>query len=722
MFERFFDETGGMQLVVHSPFGGRVNRSLGLALRKKFCRTFNFELQAAASDDAIVLSLGPHHSFPLQRGARLPQQRDGRRHARARDPRLADVPGALALEPQPFADGAALPGRAPQPAADPAHGVRRPHGRGVPAGGGVPGECHRSDRDPRPRAGAPDHQRHAARGARRRRHPRRCSSAWRPARCRCTSPTPPSRRCSRTRSSPRGRTRSSTTRSCRTAAPTRSRCGAVCPSTSPRSARSTRRRSSRCTARSRPSPRPADDLADLLASLVVVRPRPDWQALFDELAARGRAVVFRPRDTDLWCATERRRRRRSRLRRRRGRDRAAAARPPRDQRHHHRRRAGRGHHAHPGPRDRRPRVPGAERLRAPGHATPAGRGRHRVGVAPVAGADALLLPSHAPWRRRARHRPRLHALPAAVAARGAGHAAGRRGRTADAWSSSCRASTPPRWRGNPTCSARGCAATTPPGSTGSATTARWRGCAPTRRRARVDAPAVAPSKATPISLVARVDLPWLLMAARAGGDPGEPVVGAHRRGDRGAARARGVLRRRARHRHQPPARRHRARAVGRRGARAGHVRRLRRHPVTGLVEQSPRIGPCVGRSTVLPARARHRASPPRRPDAGHWCPLPRPSHCSRRSRRCRSRRAGRGRRRAAAAPVGRAVPRPRRARLAAVPVARPAVGAAAARRPRAGAGRSLRQRVQRRAVRAARPPTSSSPRCVVLHARANGSP
>jgi ATP-dependent Lhr-like helicase len=66
VLERFFDETGGMQLVVHSPFGGRINRGLGLALRKKFCRTFNFELQAAASDDAIVLSLGPHHSFPLQ--------------------------------------------------------------------------------------------------------------------------------------------------------------------------------------------------------------------------------------------------------------------------------------------------------------------------------------------------------------------------------------------------------------------------------------------------------------------------------------------------------------------------------------------------------------------------------------------------------------------------------------------------------------------------------
>ncbi|HXY95283.1 MAG TPA: DEAD/DEAH box helicase [Acidimicrobiia bacterium] len=65
VFERFFDETGGMQLVVHSPYGGRVNRALGLALRKRLCRTFNFELQAAATDNAVVLSLGPHHSFPL---------------------------------------------------------------------------------------------------------------------------------------------------------------------------------------------------------------------------------------------------------------------------------------------------------------------------------------------------------------------------------------------------------------------------------------------------------------------------------------------------------------------------------------------------------------------------------------------------------------------------------------------------------------------------------
>jgi ATP-dependent helicase Lhr and Lhr-like helicase len=66
VLERFFDDTGGMQLVLHSPFGARVNRGIGLALRKKFCRRFNFELQAAATDDAVVLSLGPHHSFALE--------------------------------------------------------------------------------------------------------------------------------------------------------------------------------------------------------------------------------------------------------------------------------------------------------------------------------------------------------------------------------------------------------------------------------------------------------------------------------------------------------------------------------------------------------------------------------------------------------------------------------------------------------------------------------
>ena len=65
VLERFFDEAGGMQLILHAPFGSRVNRAWGLALRKRFCRQFNFELQAAATEEAILLSLGPQHSFPL---------------------------------------------------------------------------------------------------------------------------------------------------------------------------------------------------------------------------------------------------------------------------------------------------------------------------------------------------------------------------------------------------------------------------------------------------------------------------------------------------------------------------------------------------------------------------------------------------------------------------------------------------------------------------------
>src|SRR5262249_2290746 len=65
VIERFFDEAGGMQLVIHAPYGSRNNRAFGLALRKRFCRAFNFELQAAATEDSIILSPGPTHSFPL---------------------------------------------------------------------------------------------------------------------------------------------------------------------------------------------------------------------------------------------------------------------------------------------------------------------------------------------------------------------------------------------------------------------------------------------------------------------------------------------------------------------------------------------------------------------------------------------------------------------------------------------------------------------------------
>jgi len=70
VMERFFDESGGTQLIIHTPFGSRINRAWGLALRKRFCRKFNFELQAAATEDAIILSLSTSHSFPLEEVAR----------------------------------------------------------------------------------------------------------------------------------------------------------------------------------------------------------------------------------------------------------------------------------------------------------------------------------------------------------------------------------------------------------------------------------------------------------------------------------------------------------------------------------------------------------------------------------------------------------------------------------------------------------------------------
>src|SRR5205814_10407070 len=66
ILERFFDESGGMQMVLHAPFGGRINRAWGLALRKRFCRGFGFELQAAANEEAIIISLSAQHSFPLE--------------------------------------------------------------------------------------------------------------------------------------------------------------------------------------------------------------------------------------------------------------------------------------------------------------------------------------------------------------------------------------------------------------------------------------------------------------------------------------------------------------------------------------------------------------------------------------------------------------------------------------------------------------------------------
>jgi ATP-dependent helicase Lhr and Lhr-like helicase len=89
VLERFFDETGDMHLVIHAPFGSRINRALGLTLRKRFCRAFNFELQAAATEDAIVLSLGETHSFAL---TDVPRFLDSRSAERVLVQALLDAP------------------------------------------------------------------------------------------------------------------------------------------------------------------------------------------------------------------------------------------------------------------------------------------------------------------------------------------------------------------------------------------------------------------------------------------------------------------------------------------------------------------------------------------------------------------------------------------------------------------------------------------------------
>ena len=125
VLERFFDEAGGMQLVIHSPFGSRINRAWGLALRKRFCRKFNFELQAAATEDNIVLSLTTAHSFELDEVARYLHSASVRERADPGAARRADVHHALALGRGRVAGAAALPRRQEGAAAARAHGRPR---------------------------------------------------------------------------------------------------------------------------------------------------------------------------------------------------------------------------------------------------------------------------------------------------------------------------------------------------------------------------------------------------------------------------------------------------------------------------------------------------------------------------------------------------------------------------------------------------------------------
>src|SRR5574341_1255363 len=142
--ERFFDEGGGMQLVLHAPFGARINRAWGLALRKRFCRSFNLELQAAATDNGIVISLSEQHSFPLEVVFEFVK------------PETVEHVLPLALERVARAGSAALRGGKEIASADPADALGRSAVGGVSRPGGLRREPDRRDPHPGPSAGQGD--------------------------------------------------------------------------------------------------------------------------------------------------------------------------------------------------------------------------------------------------------------------------------------------------------------------------------------------------------------------------------------------------------------------------------------------------------------------------------------------------------------------------------------------------------------------------------------
>ena len=183
--ERFFDESGGMQLVIHSPFGIRVNRAWGLALRKRFCRSFNFELQAAATDDAIVLSLGTQHSFPLEEVFRYLNSKT------VRDllvQALLDAP-MFPIRWRWNADtrpGPAAAARRTQDArAAATDGIGEPAGRRFSRPARLPGEYRRRPRDSGPSAGAADDRGLPDRGDGHRRPDRPAQTESKAAQVRC---------------------------------------------------------------------------------------------------------------------------------------------------------------------------------------------------------------------------------------------------------------------------------------------------------------------------------------------------------------------------------------------------------------------------------------------------------------------------------------------------------------------------------------------------------
>ena len=259
-----------MQLVIHAPFGGRINKAWGLALRKRFCRSFNFELQAAATDNGINIALAEQHSFPLGRRLPLPAARrpcgrcSSRRRCRRRSSARAGA-GTPAARWRCCASAAARRCRSTSSACSPTTCWRRCFPDVAACQENIEGDIQIPDhplvrevmKDVLTEAMDLDGLMDVLERHRRRLDPH--ASRW----------TRPCRRCSRTRSSTRTRTRFSTMRRSRSGGRARSRCGACCRSRCfARSAGSIRRRSTKCAQQAWPDVRDADELHDALLTLV----------------------------------------------------------------------------------------------------------------------------------------------------------------------------------------------------------------------------------------------------------------------------------------------------------------------------------------------------------------------------------------------------------------------------------------------------------------------